>query len=311
MFGFRWRVVLPDDRWGNSSGRVWLKFPFPPLGFLFVYRRLPVSLSPTHLVSYNLQTIGTCGRARQRAKIVEIRPETRFVRKGARLFVDGAAFCALEDERTAHHLVLLLNGMKNEVPSVREESIRAFWRDRFDCTRAKRWIRAILAESRVMRTVCSIAFLVLFCLLPWVAVWIDFGMSILFGLAVMPIASGMIGWLYARCRRRNRPAFRNDFWSDLVKMVLCPPTALRAADLVMERLSAGLEALPLAKLLLRGDARKDFLCAYLDDLRAPDIPSNLDPVVRETCLWQNRTILETITPRFCRQDGHCPMGRKR
>jgi hypothetical protein len=74
-------------------------------------------------------------------------------------------------------------------------------------------------------------------------------------------------------------------------MMLCPPSAIRACDLIMEKLSARLDALPLAVLLLHGAERDVFLSEYLADLASPYIPDDMPDIIRSTCLWQNQAIL--------------------
>ena len=100
-FGGRWRGVVADYLWGNSSGRLFLLNPLPPLGFLFVARLLPVSLSPTSLVAFNLQTVGNSGRPPQSGRMARIEPGTEFSREGSELLVDGRPFCDVRDAETA------------------------------------------------------------------------------------------------------------------------------------------------------------------------------------------------------------------
>ena len=107
--GRRWRVVVADYLWGNSSGRLFLLNPLPPLGFLFAPRLMPVSLSPSSIVAYNAQTVGNSGRPPQSGRTAAIEPGAAFSCEGPELMVDGRPFCDMGDAWTARTLVALLN----------------------------------------------------------------------------------------------------------------------------------------------------------------------------------------------------------
>ena len=109
----------------------------------------------------------------------------------------------------------------------------------------------------------------------------------------MIASAAIICVLYHSFHRRHFPDAGEGLWGDLAKMMLCPPTALRACDLIMERMSVRLDALPLAALLLSGADRESFLKGYLADLEEPAFPDDPPDAVRETCLWQNRAIVKT------------------
>lgn len=290
-WGRTWKSVAADYRWGNSSGRFFLLNPFLPLGMVFATRLMPVSVSPDAVVAYNAQTVGNTGRPPQSGRMASIAPGTAFTRKGSSLVVDGETFCDVGDVETAHRLVVLLNGIKGRDKSAREQAILQFWTERLDLRGVKERIRTVLAEDGPVRLVCTLVFLLFFVAIPVSSVWLGVNLAVLFGAVAMLSSAFLICAVYFRCHRRHYPVFQAGIWSDLIRMMLCPPTAIRAVDLVMCRLSAPLDMLPMARLLLRGAARESFLSAYLDDLRTAELPEGLSEVVRETCLWQNRMIL--------------------
>ena len=290
-FGKRWKAVTMDYRWGNSSGSVFLLNPFPPLGFSFVSRLLPVSLSPTNIVAYNAQTVGNSGRPRQSGKVSAIVPETKFARRGTGLFVNGELFSDIGDSETAHRLVVLLNNVKSKDPASREHEIGHFWMDRLNVRTAKRMVRAALAESHTLRIYCSTVFVLLFAILPILAIQYNVGFAVLLGIAVLLPSAVIVCFRYFSCHRKNYPICKIGLGGDIAKMALCPPTALRVSDLITGKLSARIDPLSMAFLLLKGGVRDRFLSDYLADLRLADVPDGFSEVVRETCQWQNRTIL--------------------
>ncbi len=298
-FGRTWKAVVADYRWGNSSGRVFLLNPFPPLGFLCMSKLLPVSVSPTNIVAYNVQTIGNSGRPRQSGRIVPIGPNMKFSRKDSALIVNGKTFCNIGDIETAHRLVVLLNKIKGFDENARGRAICEFWRERLDLRRVKKRIRTVLAASRNMRLFCSLVFFITFAVLPLTTILYGIGRTVLLGAGVLFLSALTISMMYQSCNKRYYPACKEGLWGDIMKMVLCPPSAVRAGDLIMEKLSARLDALPLAVLLLHGLERDAFLSAYLADLESAEVPDKMSDVVRSTCLWQNQTILkvgESVIP---------------
>ena len=290
-FGRDWKAVVADYRWGNSSGRVFLLNPFPPLGFLFMSKLLPISLSPTNIVAYNVQTVGNSGRPPQSGRTALITPNVRFSRRGSVLIVDGKSFCDIGDVETVHKLVVLLNKIKVLDECSRKKAICDFWRTRLNVYRSKKEIRAVMAASRNMRVFCSLFFIVTFAILPLAAILLGIGLTVLLGVGILLSFALAICLMYHSCHRRYFQTCKDGLWGDLTKMMLCPPSAIRACDLIMEKLSARLDALPLAVLLLHGAERDIFLSEYLADLESPYIPDDMPDIIRSTCLWQNQTIL--------------------
>ena len=290
--GRRWRSVVADYLWGNSSGRLFLLNPLPPLGFLFVPRLMPVSLSPTSIVAYNAQTVGNSGRPPQSGRTAAIAPGAAFSCEGPELMVDGRPFCDMGDAGTARRLADLLNRIKGCDAAGRERAILGFWRERLGLRGTKERIRAALEACRQERLACSLAFFLFFAVVPLLALRFGVGVAVLAGAAAMLFSAAIVCSVYLSCQRRHFPEARDGLWGDLAKMMLCPPTALRACDLIMQRLSSRLDALPLAALLLRGADRESFLKVYLADLESPELPDDLPDAVRETCLWQNRAIVK-------------------
>jgi hypothetical protein len=291
--GVRWRAVVADYLWGNSSGRLFLLNPLPPLGFLFRPRLMPVSISPTSIVAYNAQTVGNSGRPPQSGRTAEIAPGAEFSHDGPSLVVDGRPFCDMGDAGAARGLAELLNRIKGLDTAGREQAILGFWRERLGLRGTKERMRAALEACRQERLACSLAFFLFFAVLPLLAFRFGVGVAVLAGAAAMLFSAAVVCSVYLSCQRRHFPESTEGLWGDLAKMMLCPPTAIRACDLIMGKMSPRLDALPLAALLLRGADRESFLKGYLADLEAPAFPDGIPDAVRETCLWQNRAIVKT------------------
>ena len=293
--GGEWKAVVSDYRWGNSSGRIYLLNPLPALGFSFPVRLLPISISPSAVVAYNVQIIGNSGRPRQSKRLVSFSSATQFKRIGSELWADEEILADIGDVCTAHELVVLLNRIKNlDDMEARSRMIDDFWMKRLNVHRTKKIIKHEITLTRFLSIFCLVAFLLLFGLVPVLGdIYNNSGVAVLAGAGLMIAYVPVICSIYYRCHKRFYPLFKIGFWGELVKMLFCPPTALRACDLIAGKFSRGLDILPMAALLLRSGERKDFLNCYLADLNSPKFPKTLANDIREICIWQNQSILKT------------------
>src|ERR1051325_3325397 len=57
VWGGRWRLTVPASWLGNSNGAVIFLNPVPPAGRIFLSHLLPISISPSGICAYNLQTL--------------------------------------------------------------------------------------------------------------------------------------------------------------------------------------------------------------------------------------------------------------
>ena len=78
-------------------------------------------------------------------------------------------------------------------------------------------------------------------------------------------------------------------------MLLCPPVAVRATDLIMEGILLKYDILALASFLLDGPILDNFLGRYLRDLKHPRIMDTTDPLVHQTCNWHNEQMLRVAS----------------
>lgn len=294
-FGGRWKTAVADYRWGNGSGRLSLLNPLPPLGCFCATRLLPVSISPSLVVAYNIQTSGNSGRPPQSGKAAKILSNAKFSHSGEELMVDGRRFCDIGDAETARRIAELLEKTKKCDTADRERAILEFWEDRLDPARTAKRMLALKAECGTARMVCIQLFFVFFAVVPLSTLRFGLNLTVLFGGAVMVLSGVLACALFYSYYRRHRDIFKRGFCGDLTKMLLCPLSVLRMTDLIMDKMSASFDPLPLSALLLRGGAKEKFQAEYLADLAKPEMPDGLDRTVLETCIWQNNAILKTWT----------------
>src|ERR1041385_3614743 len=63
IWGGRWRLTVPASWLGNANGAVLILTPAPPAGRVFLSHLLPISISPSGICAYNLQTLPSEARS--------------------------------------------------------------------------------------------------------------------------------------------------------------------------------------------------------------------------------------------------------
>ena len=62
-FGGRWRLTVPPSWFGNAKGGILFLNPLPPVGRVFLSHLSPISISPSGICAYNLQTLPSEARS--------------------------------------------------------------------------------------------------------------------------------------------------------------------------------------------------------------------------------------------------------
>src|SRR6476619_7262088 len=61
--GGRWRLTVPPSWMGNANGGILFLNPLPPAGRVFLSHLSPISISPSGICAYNLQTLPSEARS--------------------------------------------------------------------------------------------------------------------------------------------------------------------------------------------------------------------------------------------------------
>ena len=62
-WGRRWRLAVPPSWMGNANGGILFLNPLPPSGRVFLSHLSPVSMSPTGICAFNIQTLPSEARS--------------------------------------------------------------------------------------------------------------------------------------------------------------------------------------------------------------------------------------------------------
>jgi hypothetical protein len=148
----------------------------------------------------------------------------------------------------------------------------------------------MLNELRSLEILCSVFFPLLFILAPLMA--FHYGLEAV----IIPTAILMIGFAVAIAslvwyrHKALWPSLPNERWSSVLKIIFCPPGAIRAFTDLTANFPMTCDPLVVSALLPRDD-RERFALAYLRDLHFP-IKDGLEGPVKEVVDWYRTELLK-------------------
>ena len=281
----RWRLTVPPSWLGNANGGILLLNPLPPAGRVFLSHLSPISISPSGVCAYNLQTLPSEARSpSQSGRFVPFNKVTSATNDGVYLLLNDEKFAKCATARQARTLAKLIADIAKASTAKRERMVRTWISKQFAIDDAEARVRKGNAIIQPMRALSLILFLFLFVVTPVLV--ISFGLMgmIIPVAAVMVILAVLIGILFHRAHKRLFPAETMERFENLVKMILCPPVSIRAPDILTRNLLAEYSPIVLANLL--ADSREQqFIRAFILDLQHPLKHEVSDEVAAKTISW--------------------------
>ena len=283
--GGRWRLTVPPSWLGNANGGILFLNPLPPAGRVFVSHLSPISISPSGICAYNLQTLPSEARSpSQTGQFLPFSKVSSAKTDGVYLLVNGERFAKCATARQARTLAKLIAEMTKVSAAKRERLARTWISKQFAMDDAAARLREGNAVIQPMRELSLILFLFLFVVTPVLVS--SFGLMglIIPVAAVMVILAVLIGILFYRAHKQLFPAESSERFENLVKMILCPPVSMRAPDILTRNLLAEYSPIVVAS-LLTGSSEQQFMRAFILDLQHPLKHEVSDEAAEKTILW--------------------------
>ena len=129
-----------------------------------------------------------------------------------------------------------------------------------------------------------ILFLFLFVLTPSLAFTYGFTPLIIPVAIVMVALAVEIAIMFHRAHRKLYPAESSERLESLVKMILCPPVSIRAADILTRNLLAQYSPIVLAS-VLPGSGEQQFVRSVILDLKHPLKHEVTEEAAQQTITW--------------------------
>jgi hypothetical protein len=218
---------------------------------------------------------------------------------GKSLYVNQARFVECGDAEQSRILAKLINSVVAASPARREHLIDRHIAGRFDQDAAADRLNSERSRLRAIGVICSLFFVFLFLLAPVLAVLHGLEPLIIPSALIMVAFAGCISALFFLVHRRLYPELKEDRFSHLAKMVVCPPGAIGAPDLLTAGLMAHYDPALVAS-LLHGADTDAFVDGYLRDLHFPIKDELNDPLSLEIVRWYRARVLDCISGRLQR-----------
>jgi hypothetical protein len=267
--------------------------PLFPLGRVFVGRLSPLSVSPDGLCASNLQSFVTVGRPQQSKKSFHFDEIISCSTDGNYLNINGSRLVECGDFEHASALADLINAAVDASPAGREKLVRRYIAERFAADKAAHRLGCEKFWLKQIRISCFIFFLLLYLVVPVLVGF--YGLEPL----LVPTALTMLTFalyvaiMFYLVYSALYPRYRQERLMHLVKMVLCPPGAIRAVDVLTANLLAAYDPVVIAT-LFRSSKTDEFIYSYLRDLKFPIGAELTDLLSRKITRWYRAQLLERV-----------------
>ncbi|HEY3103086.1 MAG TPA: hypothetical protein VGJ69_05810 [Pyrinomonadaceae bacterium] len=287
----RWRVVLADFWIGNDRGSFAFVNPLPPLGRLFLSHLLPVSISPVGICPFNVQALFRLGRKPSTDPAITFGEIREVGADGNWLLINGERFSNCASKAQAKEISQLVNDLRTTSVDERRDVLMAHLRENFDVRAAEAVFVRAEALVKPIRSLCCALFLFLFVVSPAMVMWFGLlGMLLpMAGLAILLTLQVSLMTYFAH--KALYPDALSARVENLLKMMLCPPAAIRSADLITRNALSRYSPIVLAD-VFKGESSRAFAQKYILDLQHPLAYSAPDATSTEIIEWAAKTQLK-------------------
>jgi len=262
-----WHTAFGNWFLGNERGSLLILNPLP-IGKIFIADLPPISLSGTGICDFNPQSLFRLARAPRSIRECTFDQMASCRTDGFYLLINNERFARCASATQAQSLADVINQTRTGKPAERERMIRDYFARQFDLKAAAATLGSFRNRTRPLQLWCLTFFVFLFVATPILVS--------IFGLLrlILPLIIATVGFaliialeffLAHRHLYRTRPA---DRITDLIKIILCPPVAIRVPDLLGKHLLSSYSPVVLAT-LFPGKAVNTFIRNYLRDLQHP------------------------------------------
>lgn len=285
--GRRWRLATPISWLGNANGAILILNPLPPLGCVFLSHLLPISISPSGVCAFNSQTLASGARSStQTGEFVPFSAIEKVTTDGSYLVINGQKFAKSATPKQAKALAGIIERVTEAKVSKREPLVKAWIAEQFDDTKVRKLRKEAEKQIASVRFACLLFLVFLFLGAPLLVSSLGLEQMIIPVAGAMVLFAVWIAIMFFAAHRRFYPAESLERLENLLKMILCPPVALRAADVLTKNLLARFSPVAVAS-VLEGPDERPFVRAFVLDLQYPLKHEITDAKAVETIDWMN------------------------
>lgn len=292
----RWRLATPSSWLGNARGGILLLNPLPPGGKVLLSHLSPISISPSGVCALNVQTLPS--EARSPFQTGEFLPFGKIKEAGvdgSYLTINNERFAKCANGKQARSLASVITEMVKASSSKREVLARNWIAKQYSVKDATSRLKEARPLIKPIQSLGVILFLFLFVLTPVLGSFFGL-MTLIIPVAIVMVALAVeIAIVFRRAHRKLFPAESAERLESLVKMILCPPVAIRAADILTKNLLAEFSPIILAE-VLTGSGEPQFVRSVILDLKHPLGHELSDASAVETITWAANEQVELCEP---------------
>ena len=280
-----WHLAKPSSWLGNARGGILFLNPLPPSGRIFLSHLSPVSISPSGVCALNVQTLPS--EARSPYQTGEFLPFGKIKEAGVDgpyLTINNERFAQCTTAKQARALATVIAAMVKASASKREGLARNWVAKQYSANDATSLLKEAQELIKPIQSLSLILFLFLFVLTPLLGALVGL-MTLILPVAIVMVALAVeIALVFRRVHAKLYPAESAERLESLIKMILCPPVAIRAADILSKNLLAEFSPIVLAEVLTRSGERQ-FVRSVILDLKHPLGHDLSDASAVETITW--------------------------
>lgn len=285
--GKRWRLGTPISWLGNANGAILILNPLPPPGRIFLSHLLPISISPSGVCAFNSQTLPSGARpTTQTGEFISFSAITKVATDGAYLVINGQKFAKCATPKQAKALAGVIGKVSEAKVSKREALVKSWISERFDEKRVTRLWNEAEKQIDSIRFWGAMLLVFLFVGAPILASFFGLEQMIIPVAGAMVLFAVSIAIMFFSAHRRFFPAESQERFENLIKMIVCPPVSMRAADVLTKNLLAEFSPIAVAT-VLGGPGEQQFVRSFVLDLQHPLKHEINDAKAAETIDWMN------------------------
>jgi len=298
------KIRHPGTLAGNQRGGLLLTNPLPPLGDIFIVAQFPLSLSPEGAFAYFAPCLNPAGRPVQTTKYASWDNLHPLQIDGRKVFAAGAVFLTTVSTFAARHAGDLLQRIRKLPKANRTSAIHKALSESLDTRKMSERLREYRKRSNPIRLLANLLFVYLFLVVPPLIWHFGFGVLGLCLLLGMLAQTVTLALLFRNAHKALYPDGGEERFKPFLTMLLAPPAAIRASDVLGRHLLEAFHPLAVARILCPPNRFRDFARQTLIDLRYPLFPvcpaTESAPV--ETERWFRETTL-AVVEEFLQKEG--------
>ena len=293
-WGKRWTVALPSVNFGNLQGGLYLINPFPPLGNIFRCQTLPVSISSRKICSYTSQAWTKAGRPQQSSQCFDLSNIEEVSTQSNKVYINGALFVKCVTSKIAKNVVELIKRLSRSSYSSRAHIFESTISHFMDVGEIDLLLKEYQKRTIILRLLCIMAWFYLFVLAP-ILMW-HYGFIRLFlpAIIVLLVFNTIIIICFYRTHKSLLPIDKDDRLNTILKIVFCPPFAIRANDSISLNYFDRYNPIAVGKVLLTETDFNRFVQWAVLDLKHPLMDYSIAKEVKITDIWYRKRVLKNV-----------------